>query len=248
MLKSNLSKFKRKYFLASRRYARDYKWYFHTETFDIKNNKLLISPTEWHDAVSNHYSDCPNWFQKLKNNVSIMTIIKSLNMVLIEYEVKLVQTASFSWGKNKVYIEDYWKLNNKHGIIMETNFWSLMGETTFYLINSHMENTMLCIDIMKNNLKSNTSLTTQVVRTSLLLKMVTKVFKISSFQKVIDKINNEGLLMDLTDDPHDLYGEDDKKCYLISMVKHKFWFKINFSKNIIIFNMMNMEMLISNLI
>ncbi|TXI92184.1 MAG: hypothetical protein E6Q33_07885 [Neisseriales bacterium] len=201
MLKSNLFRFKKKYFLTSRLCARDYKWYFYTETFDIKENKFLISPTEWCYVVNNHYSDCPSWFQKLKNNVLIMTIIKSLNMVLIEYEIKLIQTTHFSWGKNQVQVEDYWTFNNEYGIIMKTDYWSLMGETTFYLINSHIENIMVRIDVMKSHLKVNKSLTTQIARIILFSKIITNVVKISLFQEVLDRVKNEGLSINLIDEP-----------------------------------------------
>lgn len=232
MLKSNLFRFKKNYFLASRLRTRDYKWYFCKSEFDEKEKKFLISPAEWRNAIiSNNYSDCPNWFQNLHKNVSIMAIIKSLGMVLLEYEIKLIQTTHFSWGKKQVHIEDYWTFKNELGIIMKTNWWDLNGETTFYLINPHIENIMLCIDILKIHPKMNKSLTTQIARTLLCTKIITNVVKVSSSQDVFEKLKNEELSINLVDECNELESDELVQVkYLITLSKHKFSLKINFAK------------------
>lgn len=218
------------YLLSSSLHAIDYKWYFYREEFDEAKKTFLITPSEWDNVInSKNFTDYPDWFDKLNRNHSIMAIIKSLKMVLIEYEIKLIQTTYFSWGKKQVQIEDYWTFYSQFDIIMKINYWSLMGETTFYLINPHIENIMLSIDVMKSHLRTNKSITTQVARTLMLSKVITNVVKISSIQDIFDKLKNEELSIQLVDECNEL-DSDKLVGYLIQLSEQKFSLKINFVK------------------
>lgn len=230
MLKHNINRFKKRYFLSSSLHAIDYKWYFCRQEFDGTKKIFLIAPSEWNNAINRkNITDYPNWFDKLKRNHSIMVIIKSLKMVLLKYEIKLIQTTYFSWGKKQVHIEDYWTFYSQFDIIMEISWWSLSGETTFYLINPHIENIMLCIDVMKSHLKTNKSITTQLARTLMLSKVIANVVKIQSIQDVFDKLKNEELSIQLVKEYNEL--DSDKLVeYLIQLAKQKFSLKVNLAK------------------
>ena len=230
MLKHNINRFKKRYFLSSSLHAIDYKWYFCRQEFDGTKKTFLIAPSEWNNTINRkNITDYPNWFDKLKRNHSIMVIIKSLKMVLLKYEIKLIQTTYFSWGKKQVHIEDYWTFYSQFDIIMEISWWSLSGETTFYLINPHIENIMLCIDVMKSHLKTNKSITTQLARTLMLSKVIANVVKIQSIQDVFDKLKNEELSIQLVKEYNEL--DSDKLVeYLIQLAKQKFSLKVNLAK------------------
>lgn len=70
--------------------------------------KISIAPSEWNNVIkSSNFSGSPDWFEKLNRNSSIMVIIKLLKMMLLEYEIKLIQT-TYSLANNytsKDYIE-----------------------------------------------------------------------------------------------------------------------------------------------
>lgn len=193
---------------------------FYTETFEAKENKSLISPAEWQYAVNNHCSDYPVWFQKLKNNCLIMRIFKSLDMVLSEYEINLIQTP----GKKDIR-KYYWTLNNGRGIIMKIDWQSLRSGTSFYLINSHIEHIKFYIDVRRTNLRKNKSHTTQIARTLELSKIITSVEKISSFQEVLDQIKEEGLSIHKYE-LKKLSGEV-VVLYSIRISKYGFWLELN---------------------
>ena len=191
MLKQKIYRYKKHHLLSKLKSACDYRFLFARSHFDNNIKIFNITSNEFRQALNiNDTAMEPSWLTRLNRN-NILSFTNMLGMELTKYQINLVQTTYFPWGRKETFVEDEWMFENSNGITLYTSSWLLSGETSFILRHNLICNNSVFFNIQhKSRLK-------QLKRSLLAIKMICNTIYVESLADVIDKFRNEQIIIEL---------------------------------------------------